>query len=211
MLWEGFSAFFTAIGEVIVGAFFAAGEFLMGAWEGVTGFLSETWETFKNFFIELWESAQEMFDQGLSAVGDFFKTAINFYIELWEGFINFFIGGINKIIEGLNRIRFTVPDWVEGIGGKSIGINIPLIPRVSLPRLAEGGIVKARPGGIIANIGEGRYDEAVVPLKPGMGLGNTYNITVNAGVGTNGPEVGEAIVRAIKKYERNSGPVFASA
>lgn len=40
---------------------------------------------------------------------------------------------------------------------------------------------------------------------------NTYNITVNAGMGTNGSQVGEQIVNAIKRYERNSGPVFARA
>lgn len=35
-----------------------------------------------------------------------------------------------------------------------------------MPRLEAGGIVSRRPGGILANIGEGRYDEAVVPLTP---------------------------------------------
>jgi len=44
-----------------------------------------------------------------------------------------------------------------------------------------------------------------------MGGGATYNITVNAGMGTDGAQVGEQIVRAIKKYERVSGPVFVGA
>ena len=77
--------------------------------------------------------------------------------------------------------------------------------------MAQGGIVKAGRGGILANIGEGYYDEAVIPLKPGMDMGDTYNITVNAGIGTDGNRVGEEIVRAIKRYERTSGPVFVSA
>jgi len=35
---------------------------------------------------------------------------------------------------------------------------------------------------------------------------------VNAGIGSgNGAQIGEAIVTAIKRYERTSGPVFASA
>jgi hypothetical protein len=34
---------------------------------------------------------------------------------------------------------------------------------------------------------------------------------VNAGIGTNGQEVGKQIVEAIKKFERSSGPVFAKA
>jgi hypothetical protein len=44
-----------------------------------------------------------------------------------------------------------------------------------------------------------------------MGGGAVYNITVNAGIGTNGQEVGKQIVEAIKKFERSSGPVFAKA
>jgi hypothetical protein len=41
--------------------------------------------------------------------------------------------------------------------------------------------------------------------------GAVYNITVNAGIGTSGPEVGRQIVEAIKKFERSSGPVFQGA
>jgi hypothetical protein len=44
----------------------------------------------------------------------------------------------------------------------------------------------------------------------GMG-GNVYNINVNAGMGTNGAQVGKEIVDAIKRFEKTSGPVFASA
>jgi hypothetical protein len=40
--------------------------------------------------------------------------------------------------------------------------------------------------------------------------GSTYNITVQAGVG-DPVRIGEEVVTAIKRYERVSGPVFASA
>jgi hypothetical protein len=54
--------------------------------------------------------------------------------------------------------------------------------------------------------------EAVIPLSGiNSKLGTTINITVNAGIGTNGAQVGREIVDAIKKYERTSGPVFVSA
>ncbi|MYD88608.1 MAG: phage tail tape measure protein [Acidobacteria bacterium] len=46
-----------------------------------------------------------------------------------------------------------------------------------LPALAAGGIVRARPGGTLAIIGEGRYDEAVVPLKGKNAMGGpTINL-----------------------------------
>lgn len=42
-------------------------------------------------------------------------------------------------------------------------------------------------------------------------FGSTVNVTVNAGIGTDGASVGREIVTAIKKYERVSGRVFATA
>lgn len=50
-------------------------------------------------------------------------------------------------------------------------------------QLAEGGIVKARPGGVRAIIGEGGRDEAVIPLEDGQPvLGTTVQIVVYGGM-----------------------------
>jgi hypothetical protein len=79
---------------------------------------------------------------------------------------------------------------------------------VEVPAFAKGGIVT---GPTLALIGEAG-PEAVVPLSGrNAGMGNTINLTVNAGMGTDGASIGRDIVDAIKKYERASGPVFASA
>lgn len=43
------------------------------------------------------------------------------------------------------------------------------------------------------------------------GGSTTINVTVNAGMGTDGAETGRQIVEAIRKYERRSGRVFVSA
>lgn len=37
-----------------------------------------------------------------------------------------------------------------------------------VPQLAAGAFIKSTPGGSLVNVGEGRYDEAVVPLSPGF-------------------------------------------
>jgi hypothetical protein len=75
----------------------------------------------------------------------------------------------------------------------------------SIPGLAAGGIVT---GPTIALIGEAG-PEAVIPLDRNMTAkgGTTINLTVNAGMGTNGAEVGRQIVDALKQYERRNGPV----
>lgn len=87
---------------------------------------------------------------------------------------------------------------------------------------ANGGIVMPQPGGILGRLAEVGQPEVVMPLtqldsmlsQGAQGTGDrktVYNITVNAGMGANGPQLGEQIVTAIKRYERSSGPVFVSA
>lgn len=76
-------------------------------------------------------------------------------------------------------------------------------------KLAQGGIVMGPTNALIGEAGP----EAVIPLTGSrsrkIGVGGTYNITVNAGIGTSGAQVGREIVDAIRKFERSSGQVFA--
>ena len=76
-------------------------------------------------------------------------------------------------------------------------------------RMAKGGIVTGPTNALIGEAGP----EAVIPLSGAnsASMGSTYNIVVNAGIGTSGSQVGKEIVDAIKKFEKTSGPVFASA
>lgn len=74
---------------------------------------------------------------------------------------------------------------------------------VDAPELAEGGIVKATPGGTLIRAGEGGRDEAVVPLPAKMG-GDTINITVQTGVG-DPAAIGQAIVDVLQKYQTRVG------
>ena len=79
---------------------------------------------------------------------------------------------------------------------------------VAVPAMAKGGIVNKPTLALIGEAGP----EAVVPLnRKNMPMGNTINLTVNAGMGADGAVIGREIVDAIKRYERASGPVFASA
>jgi len=88
----------------------------------------------------------------------------------------------------------------------------PLLPSVTTR--AKGGLVM---NGTPYLVGE-RGPELFVPNRGGeivpnhdlRGGGPTYNITVQAGVG-DPVRIGEEVVTAIKRYERVSGPVFASA
>lgn len=81
-------------------------------------------------------------------------------------------------------------------------------------QMAEGGIVKARPGGIQATIGEGGQDEAVIPLDRagefGMGGGGSVTIHFTGPVLGNDSQAREfavAVDRELLKLRQNNESV----
>lgn len=95
---------------------------------------------------------------------------------------------------GINTAQATMAafKWGTEMGGPVLGGSLALpiaayggeqIAAASGIELAEGGIVKATPGGVMARIGEGGRDEAVIPLDKAGGMmgGGKISITVNGG------------------------------
>lgn len=78
-------------------------------------------------------------------------------VNLAKAPINGVISAINWVLSKINSISVTIPDWVPGVGGTTLGFNIPTIPQ-----LAEGGIATSP---TLAEIGEGGEPEAVMPLS----------------------------------------------
>src|SRR5690606_31611253 len=80
---------------------------------------------------------------------------------MWDGIRNAFRAAINWIIDRWNSLSFTLPSVnIPGLG--KVGgftLNTP-----NIPRLAQGGIVPATPGGRIVRVAEAGQAEAVIPL-----------------------------------------------
>jgi len=87
-------------------------------------------------------------------------------------------------------------EWGTAMGGPALGQTFAAlayvagaaqVARIAGVQLADGGIVRASPGGTLATIGEGGRDEAVIPLEngmiPGGGGGSTFIF--------NGPVMGD--------------------
>lgn len=107
-----------------------------------------------------------------------FKAAVNFLVGLAEGWANSWVSAANIIIGALNKVRFSIPDWVPGIGGKSFGIDIPLAPKVSLPRFEFGGTVPGARGQAVPILAHG--GETVIPAGASSGRGAiTYSVVIN--------------------------------
>jgi hypothetical protein len=97
---------------------------------------------------------------------------------------------------------------LQGSGFVGSTTITPSAPPVNIPTgaMASGGIV-TRP--TLSLLAEKGTPEAVIPLNRAGALGDTYNITVNGGI-SNSADIGQAVVNAIRAYNRTSGPARIS-
>jgi len=178
---------------------------LKDIFKGLLSFFKNNWnlfETLRDVFIGaltkakdfIWPRLKEFGKGFIETITTVLKTSAGVVLEGVKFVFNKVIDKINGFINGLN----------SGLAFSFFGIDIdpPDIPNI--PKLAKGGIV-TKP--TIAMIGE-QGAEAVVPLpsRVGGGFGQTptINLTVNAGLGTDGAEVGRIIVEQIEKYNRRN-------
>lgn len=201
---KGFMEGLTAIG----GFFASTWKVIKDTIAGVFKWLSDSWNATVKGVQDGLNGLAGFFGEVFNAIGEGIRGYINGWISIFEGFINRVIGGLNGIISLANAALSAIASATGG----AINIKVPTVKSVKIPKLAEGGIVMPTPGGVIANLAEAGKPEAVIPLdRLGSFGGKNINITVNAGLGTDGTRVGQLIVDEIKKYERASGPVFVGA
>lgn len=139
-IWNAIRQVFTGIIDFIRGVF-------TGDWERV------------------WTGVTEILKGLASGWVAIVKAPINGII----GLLNGAIGAINTMINGLNSIHVDIPDWIPGIGGNTIGFNIPNIG--SIPYLAKGGTVLSG-SAIVGEAGPelltvSPYGTRVLPLTSG--------------------------------------------
>ena len=90
--------------------------------------------TFTNVFTQIKTTLSSILNGIKSAV----TGTVNSIKSAVKGMANGVITALNSMINSLNKLNITVPDWVPGIGGKKFSLNIP-----KLPMLAQGGYVRA--------------------------------------------------------------------
>lgn len=110
------------------------GETVKGVYEGVKKVLKGLVDFISGVFTGDWKKAWE-------GVKEIFAGVWNGIVSLLEGAANLIVRGVNWLISQLNKISFSIPDWVPAVGGKSFGINIPQLSEVTLPRLATGAVI----------------------------------------------------------------------
>ena len=158
-----------------------------------------------------WEGVKEIFGgvfKGLTALA---KAPINGIIALLNGAIN----GINKMIDALNSLHFSIPDWVPFLGGKSFGLNLRHVG--SIPYLANGGIL-SRGSAVVGEAGPELLTltggKAVVQPLGGSSVVNNRNlggvsITVYGAPGQDVDALADAIMDKMQAAVDRREAVFA--
>jgi len=159
---------------------------------GIVAFVAALVVLYKRF-----EVVRTVVDTVFNAIKVGVTTSLDFLTSYFNGVLNIYKGIFNAIAKLWNntigKLSFKFPEWVPGFGGK--GFAVP-----NIPMLAEGGIVNSP---TLALIGE-RGPEAVVPLNRGNGVGGV-TVNVTGGLSTSA-EIGQAVVNAIRAYNRSAGP-----
>lgn len=135
--------------------------FLGALFSGWAASISAAIENIKAIFSGIIDFVQNVFSGNWSAawqnIVDILGNLFGMIVNLAKAPINGVISAINFVLEKINGISVTIPDWVPGVGGTTLGFNIPTIPQ-----LATGGIVTAP---TILEAGEGGEAEAILPLS----------------------------------------------
>lgn len=143
--WDKVKNFFVVIAQEFVNAFNAMKDGIMKAVTAVKDGVVSGFTFMKNGAVKVFTAMRNKIGSIMGSLASIVKKPINAVISI-----------VNKMIDSVNKLSFDIPDWVPGIGGDTVGFNVP-----HLPMLEQGGLTA---GPSIA--GEGRYPEMVISQDP---------------------------------------------
>lgn len=110
------------------------------------------------------------------------ETLAKVFTNLLTFIIEPLIDGLGWLFDGFNKIL--------GLGGAKV--SSPGL-QANRPKLATGGIVMPRPGGVPVTVAEGGQAEAIIPLSKLGGMGGGTNITIQGNVGWSPEDLADVI------------------
>lgn len=178
-VWSGIKKAFSSTTSWFSNLFKKAWNGVKSAWSSTKSFFSGIWSGIKNTFSSVGSWFGSKFRSAMSAIKNAFSGWGSFFSGLWSkvkskfGSIGSSIGTAmgNAVKKGMNGALSKVESAInKGIGlinsairlaNKLPGIDVGTLGKISLPRLAKGGILEKGQIGLL----EGSGAEAVVPLE----------------------------------------------
>lgn len=202
-------------------------DWIKGAVDTIKGWFSDLWNKIKEIFSPVANFFKDVWNKAYNAVKTVFQPIVDFFGGIWDKIKSKFsklgtsIGdaissavksGINGVISLIER---TINNAISLINGaiKLInllpGVNVSYVKKLSMPRLAKGGIIDSA---TIAMVGE-QGKEAVVPLenntewmdKLADRLAARMASPTRVSLNVDGKELGWATINSINNITKQSG------
>lgn len=202
--WQGIKEVFSGIGNWFSDKFQSARNGIQNAFQNIGNWFQDRKNDITNAFGNVGNWFSNIFQEAYNGITRIFSNIGNFFSGIWERVKNAFSNlGINignaisdSVKSGINGVIGLIEKTINkaiklingaiGIINLIPGVNISKINRLSLPRLAQGGYVKANTPQL-AMIGDNRHQgEVVAPedkimslykkANQEMGLGNNKKV-----------------------------------
>ena len=202
--WNGIKEVFSGIGNWFSDKFQSARNGIQNAFQNIGNWFQDRKNDITNAFGNVGNWFSNIFQEAYNGITRIFSNIGNFFSGIWERVKNAFSNlGINignaisdSVKSGINGVIGLIEKTINkaiklingaiGIINLIPGVNISKINRLSLPRLAQGGYVKANTPQL-AMIGDNRHQgEVVAPedkimslykkANQEMGLGNNKKV-----------------------------------
>ena len=109
-------------------------------WDKVKAVAVNAWDSIRS----AWSGVAGWFQKNLlTPLSEGFKNTVNGILGFFNGLIAGAVGAINAIARAVNTLQFTVPEWVPGIGGKTLGFDLKELQTPQIPYLAQGAVIPA--------------------------------------------------------------------
>jgi hypothetical protein len=199
-----------ALAGLGIGLVIAAIVLLVQNWDTITAAVGKFWEKIKDVVPKAWAKVMEFKDKVVGFVGDIIDAYLsipNKMIEvgsnivkgLWTGMQNM-VGWLRDRVTGF--FKNLIPDWAE----KALGIASPSKVFAGIGQNIINGLASTFSAPAVKSVSTKAQAGIAVPRisLPSLQSKAGVNITINAGLGTNGAALGRQVSSAIKQYGKVS-------
>lgn len=176
--WQGIKDILSGAWEIIKGIFNVIVSTFRVQWEAIKSGAIVAWNLLWARIVEITTGLASWLRAKFNGIVAFFRgipgRMKNIFFGAFDGLKGAFQSAVNWLIGKWNNLSFTIPsfngDWNGPLPGGDFSVGGWTIGTPDIPYLAAGGLVKARPGGRLAVLGDGGEDEAVIPLSKLRGV-----------------------------------------
>lgn len=187
---------------------------IISALKGVVLFIAGV---FTGDWKKAWQGVKKIFKGVWDALVDITKTPINLIIGLINGLTGAVEDALNWIIDGINELSFTTPDWLPGdLGGQTFGFDLSQIDIPEIPKLAQGAVIPPN-SEFLAVLGDQKrgtnieapldtITQAVLQaLVSYGGAGGNQKISITIPLTLNGRTITQIVIDDINDYIKRNG------